>query len=61
MLDVLADRESDRALTGRLADDGDLLAPHLIDVEILHALRGLLRGVKLSGDRAQDVRATQPR
>jgi hypothetical protein len=38
----------------RLTDDGDLHAPHLIDIEIeiLQALRGLVRGGKLSLDRA---------
>ena len=44
-----------RARRGHL-DDGDLHAPHLIDVEILHALRGLVRSGRLSADRAQDVR-----
>jgi predicted nucleic acid-binding protein len=53
---VLAGRPPDRALAQRLADDGDLHAPHLIDLEILHALRGLVRGGKLSPDRATDVR-----
>ena len=46
----------DRALVQRLTDDGDLHAPHLIDIEILQALRGLVRGGKLSLDRADDVR-----
>ncbi len=44
-------------LVQRLGDDGDLHAPHLIDIEILHALRGLVRAGKLSADRAQDVRS----
>ena len=57
VLAVLAGRTPDEALVQRLADDGDLHAPHLIDVEILHALRGLVRGGKLSLDRADDVRA----
>jgi predicted nucleic acid-binding protein len=35
---------------------GSLHAPHLLDVEFLHALRGLVRGGKLSLDRAQDAR-----
>ncbi len=39
-----------------MSDDGDLHAPHLIDVEILNALRGLVRGGKLGADRAEDVR-----
>ena len=56
VLAALAERTSDPALRQRLVDDGDLHAPHLIDVEILHALRGLVRGGKLSADRAYDVR-----
>jgi predicted nucleic acid-binding protein len=56
VLAALAERTPDRALVQRLADDGDLHAPHLIDVEILQALRGLVRGGKLSADRAEDVR-----
>jgi predicted nucleic acid-binding protein len=57
VLGVLADREPDPGLVQRLGDDGDLHAPHLVDVEILHALRGLVRGRKLSADRAADVRS----
>ena len=56
VLAALAERAPDRALVQRLSDDGDLHAPHLIDVEILRALRGLVRGGKLSADRAEDVR-----
>ena len=56
VLAVLAGRTPDRALVQRLTDDGDLHAPHLIDIEILQALRSLVRGGKLSLDRADDVR-----
>jgi predicted nucleic acid-binding protein len=56
VLAALAERTPDAALVQRLADDGDLHAPHLIDIEILNALRGLVRGGKLSADRADDVR-----
>jgi predicted nucleic acid-binding protein len=56
VLAVLAGRTPDRALVQRLTGDGDLHAPHLIDIEILQALRGLVRGGKLSLDRADDVR-----
>jgi predicted nucleic acid-binding protein len=56
VLAALAGRTPDAALVQRMADDGDLHAPHLIDVEILQALRGLVRGGKLSADRADDVR-----
>jgi predicted nucleic acid-binding protein len=57
VLGALAAQEPDPVLVQRLGDDGDLHAPHLIDVEILHALRGLVRGGKLSADRAADVRS----
>jgi predicted nucleic acid-binding protein len=56
VLAVLAGRTPDSELVQRLADDGDLHAPHLIDIELLHALRRLVRGGKLSADRAEDVR-----
>lgn len=56
VLAALAERTPDRQLVQRLADDGDLHAPHLIDIEILQALRGLVRGGKLSADRAEDAR-----
>ena len=56
-LAALVARPVDPDLVARLADDGDLHAPHLIDVEILHALRGLVRGGTLSADRAADVRS----
>lgn len=41
----------------RLAEDGDLHAPHLIDVEALQVLRRLVAGGLLSSDRAADARA----
>jgi predicted nucleic acid-binding protein len=56
VLAALAERTPDPELVRRLAEDGDLHAPHLIDLEILHALRGLVRGGKLGADRAEDVR-----
>lgn len=56
VLAALAERTPDPALARRLGEDGDLHAPHLIDIEILQALRGLVRGGKLSEDRAHDVR-----
>lgn len=42
-------------LVDRLAGDSDLHAPHLIDIEILHALRRLAAGSQLSEDRATDA------
>lgn len=44
-------------LLERLADDGDLHAPHLIDVEMLHALRRLVALGRLSDERAEDARS----
>jgi predicted nucleic acid-binding protein len=40
----------------RLSTDGDLHAPHLIDVEMLHALRQLVARRALSAHRAEDAR-----
>ena len=37
-------------------DDGDLHAPHLLDIEFLHALRRLTLRGELSDDRAHDAR-----
>ncbi|HJU01798.1 MAG TPA: type II toxin-antitoxin system VapC family toxin [Actinomycetes bacterium] len=44
-------------LVDRLGTDGDLHAPHLLDVELLHALRRLVRTGELSQERAADARA----
>lgn len=38
-------------LKARLGD-GDLHAPHLLDIEVLHAIRGLAAGKKVTPDRA---------
>lgn len=54
---VLSARRPSRQLVDRLAADGDLHAPHLLDVEVLHALRHMTARGVLSLDRAQDVRA----
>lgn len=56
LVDVLTGSAPDPLLVARLADDGDLHAPHLVDVEILHALRRLTRSGALSEDRAHDAR-----
>ena len=56
VLSALAGWPPPRSLVDRLASDGDLHAPHLIDVEVLHAARGLVIGGKLSLDRAADLR-----
>jgi predicted nucleic acid-binding protein len=54
---ALVGRPPDRRLADRLGTDGDLHAPHLLDVELLHALRRLVRTGSLSADRAADARA----
>jgi predicted nucleic acid-binding protein len=42
-------------LAARVEDDGDIHVPHVVDVEVLHALRGLVLGGKLGEDRAADA------
>lgn len=56
VLEALAAHDPAPELIERLADDGDLHAPHLIDTEILHALRRLLRRRQISTERAHDAR-----
>jgi predicted nucleic acid-binding protein len=56
VLGALVGRPPDRRLVDRLSVDGDLCAPHLLDVELLHALRRLVIGGQLGEDRAADAR-----
>ena len=56
MIGALVGRPPDRRLLDRLSLDGELCAPHLLDVELLHALRRLVIGGQLSEDRAADAR-----
>lgn len=56
VLGALAGRPPVPGLAERLEADGDLHAPHLLDVEIVHALRRLVLAGELSEDRASDVR-----
>jgi len=56
VLEALAARDPAPGLVERLAEDGDLHAPHLIDTEILHALRRMLRRGQISAERAHDAR-----
>jgi predicted nucleic acid-binding protein len=56
ILDALIARDPAPGLIERLAEDGDLHAPHLIDVEILHALRRLTLRGELAPERATDAR-----
>lgn len=57
VIDALAGRAPQRELIARLSMDADLHAPHLLDVELLHALRRLVRAGHLTQDRAADARA----
>jgi predicted nucleic acid-binding protein len=57
VLAALVAEEPNAALVERLGADGDLHAPHLIDVELVHALRRLVHRGELAGDRAQAARA----
>jgi predicted nucleic acid-binding protein len=55
LLHAFQARDPSPALLSRLGA-AQLHAPHLLDVEFLSALRGLVRGKKLGADRAQDAR-----
>lgn len=55
-LDALAGGNADPALIERMGSDGDLHAPHLIDVELLHALRRLLVAGEIEVGRADILR-----
>jgi predicted nucleic acid-binding protein len=57
VLAVLVAQSPPAGLVDRLSEDGDLHAPHLIDVEVLHALRRLTLRRDLSEDRAADALA----
>ena len=57
VLEALAARDPAPGLVERLADDGDLHGPHLIDTEVLHALRRMTIGNAISEERAADARS----
>ncbi|MFL5798759.1 MAG: type II toxin-antitoxin system VapC family toxin [Actinomycetota bacterium] len=57
VLAALAGRPTPVGLRDRLARDGDLHAPHLIDVEVVHALRRLVRTRHVTEDRAVDIKS----
>jgi predicted nucleic acid-binding protein len=57
ILAVLSADPPDPHLRQRLGDDGDLHVPHLLDVELLHALRRLVASGDLTEQRATAVRA----
>jgi predicted nucleic acid-binding protein len=56
VIGALVGRPPSGEVIERLATDSDLSAPHLLDVEFLHALRRLALGGQLSEDRAADAR-----
>lgn len=55
VLEALAGSDPAPGLIERLTVDGDLQAPHLIDTEILHALRRMCRRKEISLERAADA------
>jgi predicted nucleic acid-binding protein len=57
LIDAVLARPPKPGLLARLSDDGDLHAPHLIDVEILHALRRLALTGAVPETRLEDARA----
>ncbi len=56
VLNALVGAPPSGGLVERLGAGGELGAPHLIDVEFLHALRRLVRVGALSAERASDAR-----
>jgi predicted nucleic acid-binding protein len=56
VLGLLTSRPDVPGLAERIRSDGDLHAPHLLDVEFQHALRRLVVAGALSDDRAADAR-----
>ena len=56
-LSILVGRPEIPGLANRIRSDGDLHAPHLLDVEFQHALRRLALSGAISDDRATDARA----
>jgi predicted nucleic acid-binding protein len=56
VLEAIVAREPTPGLVTRLTDDGDLHAPHLIDTEVLYALRRMSIHRDLSDERATDAR-----
>lgn len=57
VLEALSARDPAPGLIDRLAGDGDLHAPHLIDTELLHALRRMGIKREISDERAADTRS----
>jgi predicted nucleic acid-binding protein len=57
VLEAIAALDPAPGLIERLAQDGDLHGPHLIDTELLHALRRLNINDQISNERAEDARS----
>ena len=57
VLNALVARPRIPGLKERLAEDGDLHGPHLIDTELLHALRRMTISGEISEERAADARS----
>lgn len=55
IVDLVAHRPVD-ALPDRLRGSGGLHAPHLVDIEVTHALRRLVATRELAADRASEAR-----
>ena len=55
MVEALVGRDIDESLLDALT--GEVAAPHLLDVEVLSVLRGLVRGRKLSDHAAAAARS----
>ena len=56
LLEAIVATGAPPGLIERLTNDGDLHAPHLVDIEVLHALRRLNVLGELSDERAADAR-----
>jgi predicted nucleic acid-binding protein len=56
VLEALVAGDPAPGLVERLAADGDLHGPHLIDTEVLHALRRMSIRDEISDERASDAR-----
>jgi len=56
VIGILAGQPRVARLVDRVINDGDLHAPHLIDVEFQHALRRLVVAGAINDDRAADAR-----
>jgi predicted nucleic acid-binding protein len=55
VLEAIAARDPAPGLVERLAEDGDLHGPHLLDTELLHALRRMSLKNQISDERAEDA------